>query len=137
MGNKEFDLKWSFVKNSSEYLFDLQIPNIKNFEFFWHICPLLFCDMVFEKIWNMCYKKIAGYQFMNNVIRASIICTLRSKPFWIHIWIVMCNLNILQSTFFMLTRVIHLVRWTVVDRVYKKKVGWVHYNQHCPRVRTK
>ena len=26
---------------------------------------------------------------------------------------------------------------TVVDRVYKKKVGRVHYNQHYPRVRTK
>ena len=26
---------------------------------------------------------------------------------------------------------------TVVDRVYKKKVGWVHYNQNYPRVRTK
>ena len=26
---------------------------------------------------------------------------------------------------------------TVVDRVYKKKVGRVHYNQHYPMVRTK
>ena len=52
--NKEFDLKRSFVKNGSEYLFDLHIPNIKIFEFFrhicGHICPLLLCDMVFEKI---------------------------------------------------------------------------------------